>query len=119
MEVRRRAVNVVMFVLASSYLSRQDATTVHTFEVPVGECVAFFCVLGLLVVDTQIPLRVCAEPLVFDERVFLLCRRLMLAPLVALIQRNTPFLDQLLRMLERALVQFLSPSLRSPIFIRP
>jgi len=74
-------------------------------EIAVGEFVAALDVRRLLLVDAEMPARIFGHAVLGDEAVLLLRRRLMLAPVVALVKHRLALADQLLRMREGALVE--------------
>src|SRR3954452_16999390 len=91
-QVRGGGFDVLVLVLGGARLGRQDAATVHGLEVAVGELVATLVVDVLRVVDAEVPARLRPHPVLLDERVLLRGRRLVLAPVVALVQDALPSL---------------------------
>ena len=87
-------------------------------EVAVREFVPGLGVLGRLVIDGEVPVRVFIPAVRFDELVFLACGRLVLAPVVALIQDHVPVTDLVFRERVRALVSLAVMSLRPVVSIR-
>ncbi len=74
-------------------------------EIAVGKLVAGLGVRGLLLVDAEMPPGVFGEAVLLDEAVLLLGGGLVLAPVVALAEHGLALGDELLRLLEGALVE--------------
>ena len=76
-------------------LSADSTAQRWTFlKIAVGEFVALFGLLVLLVVDPQMPLAVFAESVAANEFIFFPCGRLVLAPVIALVDDDFFFLDE-------------------------
>src|SRR5687768_3160039 len=86
----------------------------HLLEITVREPVPPFGVLGLLVVDPEVPPGVLGEPVLLDVAVLLSCRRLMFAPVVPVVEHVPARLDEGLGVLERLLVQLHRHVLQPP-----
>jgi hypothetical protein len=74
-------------------------------QVAVRELVPGLLILGVVIVDTEVPPPVLAESVLFYELVLLLGRWLVLAPLAHLIQRDPPLVDEPLRVFKGPLTQ--------------
>src|SRR5437879_863225 len=85
-EVRRSPFNVQVFSLTGSGLGGKHPTSMHLRKVAIRELVVPFHGRLLAFVDPQVPLRVFAHPMLFDERVFLGRRGLVFAPCIAVVE---------------------------------
>ena len=109
-----RVLDVGLLVPPGPALRREHPAAVHLAEVAVRVFVPGLGVLGRFVIQTEVPIRVFVPAVGLDELVLLLGRRLVLAPVVPLIQRHLALLDLVLRELERALVQLRRHTLPLP-----
>src|SRR2546423_1942787 len=100
------AFNIIIFILSCSYFSRQYPASMHLFKVAIRKFIPPLIVLVFLIVDSQIPLSILAKPMLRNELILLLCRRLVLAPHIPLIKDIVSFLYQLLCMFKCSSVQF-------------
>ena len=80
MQVRCCVLDVMVLILARAALCGEYATAVDIAEVPIGKFVMSLGLLGLFVVESQIPLAVFGKALAADEFILLFCRRPVLAP---------------------------------------
>src|SRR6266851_5614884 len=81
-QVSRRDLDVGVLSLRGPHLRGDDSAPIRVLEVAVGKLVPGLVVLGVLVVDTQIPPPVLTKSMLLDELVLLLGGRLVLAPVV-------------------------------------
>jgi len=100
LQMRCRVLDVIVSVLAGAAFPRQHATAVDHFEIPIGKFVVSLGLLGLLVVDPQIPLAVFVKTMEANELIFLLCGRPVLAPCITLVEYKLSFVDKLFGMLK-------------------
>jgi len=98
--LRGGELDVVVVVLARPRLSREDRPAVNLLEVAVRELVARLRLLVGVVVDAEVPATVLGSAVLLDELVLLRRRRLMLAPIVAVVAHGLAVIDELLRVLE-------------------
>src|SRR6202047_4146690 len=75
------------------------------FEISIGKLVMSLGILGVFVVDPQMPLAVFGEAMALDELILLLRRRLMLAPVIALVVYEFSIADELFGVLKCASVK--------------
>jgi len=87
----------------------EDSAAVNVFEVSVRKLIRSFGLLRLLTVNPQMPLRIFADPVPSDEFIFILRRRLVLAPVVPFVVDELPFEGEGFRVLERSFVSVLLP----------
>ena len=97
-----RALDVKMLVLAGAAFCREQAAAMDLLEIPIGEFIVSLGVLGLFVVDSQIPLAVFGKAVEANEFIFLLRRRAVLAPCISLVEYKFSFVDELFGVLMRA-----------------
>src|SRR5687768_13524612 len=103
--MRGGRLDVVVLALPCTRLGGQHPTPVDVLEVAVGELVVALGVLRLLVVYPQVPLPVLTVAVLLDEPVLLGRRRLVLAPVVPLVEDDTSLRDQLRRVVVASLAQ--------------
>ncbi len=99
MQVRCRVLDVMVLILARAAFCGEHATAVDILEVSIGKFVMSLGLLGLFVVDSQIPLAVFGKAVAADEFILLFCRRPVLAPCVPLVQYKFSVVDQFSGML--------------------
>src|SRR4051794_8709670 len=104
-QVRRRVLDVDVFALTCARLGGEHAAAVDALEVPIRELVVLLCLVARLVVDAEVPLRVLAPSVLREELVLLRGRRLVLAPVVTLVEDDLALRGQLLRVVERLAVE--------------
>src|ERR1043166_6334273 len=75
-----RLFNIVMLVLAGSALHGKNGGPMHVFEIAVRKFVSRFGILGMPLVNSQMPFCVIFKPVQANELVFVLRRRLMSGP---------------------------------------
>ena len=78
----------------------------YVLEITVREPVPALRVLVLALVDAEIPSAILLETVEPNEFVLRRRGRLMLAPCIPLVEDDVSFADQLLRMIERPLIEF-------------
>jgi hypothetical protein len=88
-------------------------------EIAVGKLIASFVGLVLFLINPQIPFLILLEPMLLDELVLLLGRRLMLTPRIAVVEYNTSSVNQSLGMLICLLVQYHCHDGSSSAFVEP
>src|SRR4051812_3789797 len=93
-QVGRRCLDVIVFALPGARLRGQHTAAVDILEVAVRELVPGLALLGHLVVDSEMPLCVFADPVSLDELVLPLGRGLMFAPFVPVVENVAAVLDQ-------------------------
>ena len=84
-----------MAVLSRSTLDSKHAAAMYVFEVAIGKFVSSFGVLGVALVDCQMPLCVLAEAMLPNELVLELGRRPMPAPRALSIRDEVPLFNEL------------------------
>ena len=89
-----RALDIIMLVLAGAAFGREQAAAMHLLEIPIGEFIMCLGLLGLVVVDSQIPPAVFGKAVEANEFIFLLRRRLVLAPCISLVEYEFSFVDE-------------------------
>src|SRR4030088_1110265 len=99
MQVRCCVLDVMVLILARAALCGEYATAVDIAEVPIGKFVMSLGLLRLFIVDSQIPPAVFGKAVEANEFIFLLCRRPVLAPCIALVEYKSSLVDELLGML--------------------
>src|SRR5258707_15399737 len=104
-QVGCRILDVVMPELAGPAFRSQYATAVNIPEISEGKRVMRLGIFGPLVVDPQEPFTVLGKTVETDIFAFLQGRRLMLAPVIALVEYEPPFIDELFGMLIRSSVK--------------
>ena len=104
-QVGCRILDVVMPVLAGSAFRSQYATTVNIPEISEGKRVVRLGIFGLLVVDPQKPFAVFGKTVETDIFAFLQGRRLVLAPVIALVEYKSSFIDERFGVLIRSSVK--------------
>jgi hypothetical protein len=97
--------DVEVLALAGARLRGQHPAAVHLLEVAVRELVPRLGVLRLLVVDTEVPPGVLAEPVFGQEIVLLPSRGLVFAPVVALVDYGLAVPNEALGEFERCVVE--------------
>jgi len=75
------------------------------FKIAVGKFVSLFCILGMCVVDPEMPFCIFTESVQTNELVLFLGRRLVLAPCTPAVRYNVSLLDEFFSVVERALVK--------------
>ena len=75
------------------------------FEISIGKLVMSLGILGVFVVDPQMPLAVFGKAMALDELILLLRRRLVFAPGIALVEHESSLVDEFFCMLECASVK--------------
>jgi hypothetical protein len=91
--------------LAGPAFRSQYATAVNIPEISEGKRVMRLGIFGPLVVDPQKPFAVFGKTVETDIFAFLQGRRLMLAPVIALVEYESSFIDELFGMLIRSSVK--------------
>ena len=104
-QVGCRILDVVMPVLAGSAFRSQYATTVNIPEISEGKRVVRLGIFGPLVVDPQKPFAVFGKTVETDTFAFLQGRRLVLAPVIALVEYESSFIDERFGLLIRSSVK--------------
>lgn len=106
-QVRDSPCDVVVFVLRRPAFRRQNSAPVNIFEVSVGKFVRSFGILGLLVVDAQVPCRVFVKPVPGNKVVLVFCGGLVIAPGISFIVDALSLQDERFGVLQGFSVQFL------------
>ena len=101
MQVRCRALDVIVLVLARAAFCSEHAAAVDIVEIPIGKFVVSFGILRPLVVDSQMPFSVLGKTMEANEFIFLLRRRTVLAPCISLVEYRFSFADELFGVLMR------------------
>src|SRR5438309_1630393 len=101
-QVGCRVLDVVMPVLAGPAFRSQHATTVNIPEISEGKRVVRLGMFGPLVIDPQKPFAVFGKTVETDIFAFLLGGRLVLAPVIALVECESSFFDELSGVLIRS-----------------
>src|ERR1700730_6395878 len=99
MQVRCRALDVIVLVLARAAFCSEHAAAVDIVEISIGKLVVSFGILRPLVVDSQMPFSVLGKTMEANEFIFLLCGRPVLTPCIALVEYRFAFVDELFGML--------------------
>jgi hypothetical protein len=89
-----RILDVVMPVLAGPAFRSQYATAVNIPEISEGKRVMRLGIFGPLVVDPQKPFAIFGKTVETDIFAFLQGRRVMLAPVIALVEYESSFIDE-------------------------
>jgi hypothetical protein len=100
MQMCGRLFDVIVLILAGAAFCREHATAVDLSEIPVGKFVVSLGLLGLFVVDAQIPFAVFGKTVEAKECVFLFRGRPVFAPCIALVQDHPSFADKFFGMLK-------------------
>ena len=100
MQMGRRVLDVIVLVLAGAAFCREHATAVDLAEIPIGKFVMSLGLLGLFVVDSQIPPAVFGKAVEPNEFIFLLGSRPVLAPCISLVLYKFAFVDKPFGVLE-------------------
>src|ERR1700735_5006089 len=95
MQLRDSVFDVAVLVLAGAPFCREHATAVDLAEILIGKFVMCLGVLRLFVVDSQIPPAVFGKAVEANEFIFLLRRRMVLAPCISLVEYKFSFVDEL------------------------
>jgi hypothetical protein len=106
MQMCRRTFNIKVLVLSRPTFRGKECATVDFLEVPIRKFVPFLCIFVFLVVDSQVPISVLAEPVCVNEVVFLFAGRLVFAPRVSVIHHDFSSIDKFFGVLERLPIQF-------------
>ena len=111
MQVSYSTGDILVLVLRRPAFDGEDSAAVNVFEVSVRKLIRSFGLLRLLTVNPQMPLRIFADPpsVPSDEFIFILRRRLVLAPVVPFVVDELPFEGEGFRVLERSFVSVLLP----------
>src|SRR3982074_476021 len=106
MQMCGRTFNIKVLVLSCAALRGKQCTAVHLLEISVRKFVVLLRIFGFLVVDSQMPLPIFAEPVGVDKLVFFLSGWLVLAPCVSFVHYDFSFADKFFGILECIPVQF-------------
>jgi hypothetical protein len=98
--------DVVVFVLARSAFCSQQTAAVDLPEIAIRKLISTFGILGLLVVDPQIPFRILIESMSLNKIIFVLRRRLVFAPVVPFVVDALPLRYQFFGVFERSQIEF-------------
>jgi hypothetical protein len=99
-QVRCRVLDIIVLVLAGAAFCGDEATAVDVLEIPIGKFVMSLGVLRFFVIDSRIPFAVFGKTVEANEFVLLLCRRLVLAPCISLVEYKSSVVDKPFGMLE-------------------
>src|ERR1700716_2817394 len=105
MQVRCRVLDIIVLVLAGSAFCGEHPTAMEFLEIAMGKLVVSLGILGFFVVYSQMPPAVFGKAAEADQFIFLLCRRLVLAPRIAFVEHEFPFPDEFFGVLKRASVK--------------
>src|SRR5258705_675326 len=97
--MRRRVFDVVVLVLAGPTFGAKDAAAVDIFEIPKGELIMPFGLLIFFVIYSEIPPPVFGEPVLSKKFIFLLCRGLVFAPRIPVVEYEFALADKSLGVL--------------------
>src|SRR6266446_4629360 len=75
------------------------------FKIAVGKFVSLFCILGMCVVDPEMPFCIFTESVQTNEFVLFLGRRLVLTPCTLAVRNNVPLLNKLSGVVECIMVE--------------
>src|SRR5713101_9063451 len=82
------------------------------FKIAVGKFVSLFCILGVRVVNPEVPFCILTKSVQTNELVLFLGRRLVLAPCTFVVGNDASLLDQLSSVIERGKIQLYRCNLR-------
>src|SRR3954468_5447675 len=91
----------------------------NVHEVAVRKLVSALRLFAFLLIDPEMPLAVLRDAVLFNELILRGGRRLVLAPVVSLVEHCVAGLDQLLRVRVSLLVQLHRVSVPAPVAFRP
>src|ERR1700722_1019827 len=101
MQVGCGILDVDMLILAGAAFRRQHATAVDVMEIAIGELIPPLGMFALLFVEAQIPFAVFAIAMLIDELVLIVGSRLVLAPVVPLVEHEPSGDDKRLGVFKR------------------
>jgi len=104
LQLGSRIFNFVIFMLACPALRSKHAASMNIFEIAVGKFVSSFRILGVPIVDPEMPFCIFAEPMETDELILCHCRRVMFTPRSPAVCNDAPLLDKFFSVLESASV---------------
>jgi len=102
LELGRRIFNFVIFVLAGPTLRSKHAAAMNIFEIAIREFVSLFRILGVPMIDPEMPFCIFAEPMETDKLILCYCRRVMFAPRSPAVRNDLSLLDKVFSVLDGA-----------------
>src|SRR5439155_22620168 len=91
-----------ILTLGSPTLRSKQPTAMNIFEIAVRKSVSSLCVLGVTIVDPEMPFCIFTESMQADELILCPCRRLMFTPRAPAVRDYLSLLDEFFSILEGA-----------------